>query len=80
MVYYGAKNDGGWAQSFDEARGRMETALGQKISYVDSVPEDSSVVEPIVEQFIKRGNNIIIGTAFGFSDAFKDLEIGRAHV
>ncbi|NML32349.1 BMP family ABC transporter substrate-binding protein [Paraburkholderia antibiotica] len=73
MVYYGAKNDGGWAQSFDEARGRMESALGQKINYVDSVPENSSVVEPIVEQLIKRGNNIIIGTAFGFSDAFREL-------
>lgn len=73
MVIYGAKNDGGWGQSFDEARVKMEKALGRKISYVDSVPEDASVVEPIVEQLIKRGNNIIIGSAFGYSDAFKDL-------
>jgi len=51
----------------------MEAALGEKIPYVESIPEDAAVVVPAVEQLIKRGNNIIIGTAFGYSDAFKDL-------
>ncbi|ACD18617.1 BMP family ABC transporter substrate-binding protein [Paraburkholderia phytofirmans] len=73
MVYFSSKNDAGWTQSFDEARVRMEAALGEKIPYVESIPEDAAVVVPAVEQLIKRGNNIIIGTAFGYSDAFKDL-------
>ena len=31
FIYYDQKNDGGWTQSFDEARLRMEIALGVKI-------------------------------------------------
>jgi len=73
MVYFSSKTDGGWSQSFDEARAKMETAFGEKIAYVENVPEVTSVVESTVEQLIKRGNNIIIGTAFGYADAFKDL-------
>src|ERR1700712_2701684 len=73
MIYFGPKNDGGWTQAFDEARLKVEKALGQKIAFVESVPEDASVIKPAAEKFIPRGANIIIGTAFGYSDAFKEL-------
>jgi basic membrane lipoprotein Med (substrate-binding protein (PBP1-ABC) superfamily) len=40
MILFGPKNDGGWTQAFDEARIRMEKALGQaNIPYVENVPE-----------------------------------------
>jgi basic membrane protein A len=73
MIMFAQKNDGGWTQAFDEARVKMEGALSTKIAYVESVPEDSASITPPVEQFIKRGYNIIIGTAFGYSDTFKRL-------
>lgn len=73
MILFGPKNDGGWTQAFDEARVKVEAALGQKIQFVDSVPEDASAIKPAAERFIARGANIVIGTAFGYSDAFKDL-------
>ena len=73
MLYFGPKNDGGWTQSFDEARVKMEKALGQKIQFVENVPESASAIIPAAEKFIQRGANIIIGTAFGYSDTFKDL-------
>lgn len=73
MLYFTAKNDGGWTQSFDEARLKIEAALGQKISYVENVPENASAIKPAAEKFIQRGANIIIGTAFGYSDTFKEL-------
>ncbi len=73
MIYFGPKNDGGWTQSFDEARVKMEAELGQKIQFVESVPEDASAIKPAVERFIQRGANIIIGGAFGYSDTFKEL-------
>ena len=73
MLYFGPKNDGGWTQAFDEARVKIEAALGQKIQFVESIPEDASVIKPTAERFIQRGANIVIGTAFGYSDAFKDL-------
>lgn len=73
MLYFGARNDGGWTQAFDEARLKVEAALGQKIQFVESVPEDASAIKPAAEKFIQRGANIIIGTAFGYSDAFEEL-------
>ena len=73
MLYFGPKNDGGWTQSFDEARSTMEKALGQKIQFVENVPENASAIMPAAEKFIQRGANIVIGTAFGYSDTFKEL-------
>ena len=74
FIYFNAKNDGGWTQAFDEARPRIEKAIGQpSIPFVENVPEDAVQIRPAVERFISRGYNIIIGTAFGYSDTFKQL-------
>lgn len=73
MVIFGQKNDGGWSQAADEARVKMEAGLGMKIPAVDGVKENATAIRPVVELFIKRGHNIIIGTAFGYSDTFKEL-------
>jgi basic membrane lipoprotein Med (substrate-binding protein (PBP1-ABC) superfamily) len=73
MLYFGEKNDGGWTESFDEARAKVEKELGVKIQYVEKIPESASAIKPAAERFIARGANIVIGTAFGYSDTFKEL-------
>jgi basic membrane protein A and related proteins len=73
FLYFDQKNDGGWTQAFDEARPKIETAVGMKIPFVEKVPEVAGQIKPAAEQFIQRGYNVIIGTAFGYSDAFKEL-------
>lgn len=73
VLYFDAKNDGGWTQSMHEARQRMEKALNLKIAYVEKIPETASIIIPAAEKFIQRGYNIIIGDAYGHSDAFKEL-------
>ena len=73
MIIFGPKNDGGWSQAFDEARVRMEESMGTKIPFVDSIPENATAIRPPVELFIQKGYNIIIGSAFGYSDTFKEL-------
>jgi basic membrane protein A and related proteins len=73
FIYFGARNDGGWTQSFEESRGAIEAAMGEKIPYVESVPENAAQIRPAVEKLIGRGYNVIIGTAFGYSDTFKEL-------
>jgi basic membrane lipoprotein Med (substrate-binding protein (PBP1-ABC) superfamily) len=73
MIYFNVKNDGGWVQALDEARLRMENQLGMKITHVEKIPEVATEIRPAVQKFIKRGKNIIIGSAFGYSDTFKEL-------
>ncbi|HBS77714.1 MAG TPA: BMP family ABC transporter substrate-binding protein, partial [Pseudomonas sp.] len=68
MLYISPRNDGGWTQAFDEARQKLETELDTKIQYVESVPENASSIRPAVDRLIQRGANVIIGTAFGYSD------------
>ncbi|REN10508.1 BMP family ABC transporter substrate-binding protein, partial [Mycobacterium tuberculosis] len=52
MLYFGPKNDGGWTQAFDEARVKIEKEIGQKIQFVENVPEDASAIKPAAEKFI----------------------------
>ncbi len=73
MVYISPRNDGGWTQAFDESRLKLEKELDQKIQFVESVPENAAAITPVVDRLIARGANIIIGTAFGYSDTFLAL-------
>src|ERR1700726_4034059 len=73
FLYFDQKNDGGWTQAFDEARPKIEEAVGMKIPFVEKVPEVAGQIKPAADRFIARGANVIIGTAFGYSDTFKEL-------
>src|ERR1700736_1972113 len=73
FLYFAEKTDGGWTQAFEEGRPKIEGALGQKIPFVENVPEVAGKIKPAAETFISRGSNIVIGTAFGYSDTFKEL-------
>ena len=73
MIIFAQKNDGGWSQAFDEARQRMEKSMGVTIPFVENIPENATAIKPPAELFIGKGYNIIIGTAFGYSDTFKEL-------
>jgi basic membrane lipoprotein Med (substrate-binding protein (PBP1-ABC) superfamily) len=73
FLYFAEKTDGGWTQAFDEARPKIETAVGMQIPFVENVPEVAGQIRPAAERFIQRGFNVIIGTAFGYSDTFKEL-------
>ncbi len=72
-IYLNAKNDGGWQQAIDEARVKMEKELHTTIPYVENVPDDAAKIKPAAERYIQRGYNIILGSSFGYSDAFKEL-------
>src|SRR5271169_11721 len=73
FLYFKAKNDAGWTQAFDEARPKIEAAMSQQIPFVENIAEDAAQITPPAEKFIQRGYNVIIGTAFGYSDTFKEL-------
>src|ERR1700752_963758 len=73
FLYFADKTDGGWTQAFDEARPKIEKALDQQIPFVENVPEAAGQIPPAAGRLIQRGYNVIIGTAFGYSDTFKEL-------
>src|SRR5712672_1535499 len=73
FLYFAEKTDGGWTQAFDEARPKIESAISMQIPYVENVPEVAGQIRPAAERFIQRGFNVIIGTAFSYSDTFKEL-------
>lgn len=73
MVILSQTDDGGWAQALDEARVKMEADLGVKIPVVENVPENATAIRPTVELLIDRGFNVIIGSAFGYSDTLLEM-------
>ncbi|CAN5195248.1 BMP family ABC transporter substrate-binding protein [soil metagenome] len=73
FIYLNAKNDGGWQQAIDEARQKIEKQLGLSIPFVENVPDEAAKIEPAAELYIRRGYNVILGSSFGYSDAFKSL-------
>lgn len=73
MIIYTQSNDGGWSQALDEARIRLEDRLGLKIDMVEKVADNTTAVTPVVDLFVRRGYNIILGSVFGYSDAFGNL-------
>src|SRR5271170_3487600 len=56
FLYFADKTDGGWTQAFEEARLKMNPALGQKIPFVENVPEVAGKIKPAAETFISRGS------------------------
>jgi basic membrane lipoprotein Med (substrate-binding protein (PBP1-ABC) superfamily) len=50
FIYYAEKADGGWVQSFDDARVRLESELKMKIPYVEHVGDNETEIRPAVER------------------------------
>ena len=72
-LYFDVKSDGGWTQAIHESKLKIENHFGWEIPFVEKVPEVVSKIKPAAERYIKRGYNIILGSAYGYSDAFKEL-------
>jgi basic membrane lipoprotein Med (substrate-binding protein (PBP1-ABC) superfamily) len=70
FLFLGTATDGGWSQSQNAARLALAKAYGQKIPYVDNVPEQTAKVEQEIDLFLNHGANIIIAGSYGYSDAF----------
>jgi basic membrane protein A and related proteins len=81
FMYDSQKSDGGWTQAVDEARVKLEKELNIDIAFVESVPNnDAAKIRAVAEKLIGRGYNVILGSAFGFSDTFKELSEKNAKV
>lgn len=77
VIIFSQSNDGGWSQAIHEARMRLEDSMDMRIPQAEGIPETATAIRPAAELFIERGANIIIGSAFGYSDTF--LELSEKH-
>jgi basic membrane lipoprotein Med (substrate-binding protein (PBP1-ABC) superfamily) len=73
FIYYADKGDGGWQQAFEEARVKIDAAFGQKVPYIENVPDSEAQIRAAAELYVQRGFNVILGTSYGYSDTFKLL-------
>lgn len=77
FIFLGPTNDGGWTESHDIGRQRLEKELGMKIAYSENIPEETTKVRQAIDLYVQRGFNIIVGTSYGYGDAF--LEGAKAY-
>ena len=70
MLHLATVDDGGWSEALDRARVKTEEALGLKIAFSERVPEDGAIVLQLVDRYVHEGYNIIIGTSWGYGEAF----------
>jgi basic membrane lipoprotein Med (substrate-binding protein (PBP1-ABC) superfamily) len=68
FIYFSQKNDGGWSESHERARQKVAAELGMDIAYVENVEETTEAVRQVVDLYLDRGFNIIIGTSYGFGN------------
>ena len=74
FVYLGPIGDGGWTQMHDQARLKLEKALGAKIktTYIEKVPEDATS-EGVFRKLAADGNMLIFGTSFGYMEPIQKV-------
>ncbi len=69
FVYIGPTGEFGWTHQHDQARIKLEKALGDKITttYVERVPENADAARAI-EALAEAGNKLIFTTSYGYMD------------
>lgn len=77
FIYFSQKNDGGWSEAHERGRQKVAAALDLDIAYVESVEETNEAVRQVVDLYLSRGFNIIVGTSYGFGNGL--LEAAKAH-
>ncbi len=66
FIYSGSLGDGGWVDAHNDGRLAIEK-MGIKTIYKENVPE-SQKVQPVIEDMISQGCNVIIAASFGYMD------------
>lgn len=72
FIYLSPANDGGWTESIDRGRQEMAHALGIEAAFSEDVAAEKSTVRQVIDLYVSRGYNIIVGTAWDYGEAFAD--------
>lgn len=71
FIYIAPVGDLGWTYMHDQSRLAIEERLGVETAYTESIPEVTTDVRDVIDRYVARGYNVIVGTAYGYSDAFQ---------
>src|SRR5690606_37485612 len=71
FIYIAPVGDLGWTYMHDQSRLAVEERLGIETAFTESIPEVTTDVRGVIDRYVARGYNVIVGTAYGYSDAFK---------
>ena len=80
LIYFSPKNDGGWTEAHERGRQKAADALGHDLAYVENVAETNEAVRQVVDLYLDRGYNIIIGTSYGFGDGLLRVSEKRIYL
>lgn len=61
LIYASTINDGGWTESLDYARVKLEADFCTEVAYVENIPENNAEVSCTIELYIDCGYYIIAG-------------------
>ncbi len=67
FVYVGPVGDHGWTYRHDIGRQAVESELGVKATFVESVPEGADA-ERVIRKLATSGHNVIFTTSFGYME------------
>lgn len=65
FIYVSPLQGSAWTQAWDNARQHVEEKLGAETSVVEPIAENADVVG-VMNDLIREGNEVIVGTAFGY--------------
>jgi basic membrane protein A and related proteins len=77
IIYTGTALDGGWNEVIGNASKVAGDELGVKIEYIDEIPEEKLAVKKAIDNLVKRGFNVIIGSSYAYSEGM--LEKAKDH-
>jgi basic membrane protein A and related proteins len=80
LIYLSPAHDGGWTESIERGRLILEKKTGLKAAYTEDVSGTKTKTRQVVDLYVKRGYNIIIGTAWDYGEAFAEAAVAYPNV
>lgn len=72
FIYLSQAKDGGWSESIERGRVKLAETTGLETTFTEDVVAEKSKVRQVIDLYVRRGYNIIIGTAWDYGEAFAE--------
>lgn len=80
FIYLSPAHDGGWTESIERGRVILENETGLEAAFTEDVSSDKGKTRRVIDLYVKRGYNIIIGTAWDYGEAFAEAAAAYPNV